>query len=257
MTATARRLDSLVSRERSFSADASHQLRTPLAGLRAAIESELSSPRPEPTVVLYQALSDIDRLERTIRELLTIARTPAIAESCISLADVFTDVEETWRHRVAMEHRRLRVASARFAPPVAGNAAILRHALDVLLDNALRHGAGMIAIDLIVTDESVTIGLSDEGPGFRSEPSANDESSSDQFDGAVHGPRPSPGSTACRCHARPPVDRAHRSEAPARHTATALHSCRSLSNPPRQRWRRIGFPPPTLLRTLARPLGQC
>jgi signal transduction histidine kinase len=187
MTVTARRLDNLVSRERSFSADASHQLRTPLAGLRAAIETELNFPRPDPTVLLHEALSDIDRLERTIGELLTIARTPAILNSCTSLADVFADVEESWRSRVAMEHRSLRVASARYAPPVVGNAPMLRHALDVLLDNALRHGAGTIAIDLTITDESVTITLSDEGPGFTLPPSATDGTNFDPFDGAVHG----------------------------------------------------------------------
>ena len=67
MTATARRLDDLVSRERAFSADASHQLRTPIAGLRAAIQTELAFPRPDRTEVLREAISDIDRLERTMR----------------------------------------------------------------------------------------------------------------------------------------------------------------------------------------------
>ena len=68
MTATARRLDNLVARERSFSADASHQLRMPLAGLRAAIETEIEFPRPDQTEVLHESLVDIDRLEGTIAE---------------------------------------------------------------------------------------------------------------------------------------------------------------------------------------------
>jgi signal transduction histidine kinase len=60
----------------------------------------------------------------------------------------------------------LTIASARYAPVVTGNAAMLRHALDVLVDNALRHGGGTITIDLTTTDDSVTISVTDEGPGF-------------------------------------------------------------------------------------------
>ena len=86
MTATAARLDDLVARERSFSADVSHQLRTPLAGLRAAIETELEFPRPDHTVVLRESLDDIERLERTILELLAIARSSQPNGSPVSIA---------------------------------------------------------------------------------------------------------------------------------------------------------------------------
>ncbi len=167
MTATAQRLDDLVTRERAFSADVSHQLRTPLAGLRAAIETELEFPRPDSTVVLREAISDIDRLELTITELLTIARAPSVADSSVSLAEVFAEIETSWIARLPTG-RSLTIASARYAPTVAGNAAMLRHALDVLVDNALRHGAGTIAIQMTTTDDSVTISVTDEGPGFHS-----------------------------------------------------------------------------------------
>ena len=132
MTATAQRLDDLVTRERAFSADVSHQLRTPLAGLRAAIETELEFPRPDSTVVLREAISDIDRLELTITELLTIARAPSVADSSVSLAEVFAEIETSWIARLPTG-RSLTIASARYAPTVAGNAAMLRHALDVLV----------------------------------------------------------------------------------------------------------------------------
>jgi signal transduction histidine kinase len=70
---------------------------------------------------------------------------------------------------------------------VTGNATMLRHALDALLDNALRHGGGTISIDLILTDESVTLRLSDDGPGFTSPPFETEGSRVDQTGGAVHG----------------------------------------------------------------------
>jgi signal transduction histidine kinase len=185
MTATARRLDDLVSRERSFSADASHQLRTPIAGLRAAIETELAFPRTDHTEVLHEAISDIDRLERTITELLTIARTSEIATAPVVLAEVFAEIEENWRGRFARADRPLTIAAARYAPTVRGSSAVLRHALDVLVDNALRHGAGEVRIDHTVTETTVTISVTDDGPGFSTP--ALVEPASPEDDMSLHG----------------------------------------------------------------------
>src|SRR5262249_52305381 len=63
LTSTAHRLGGLVERERAFSADASHQLRNPLASLRLALETELAQPRADATLALHDALDDVDRLE--------------------------------------------------------------------------------------------------------------------------------------------------------------------------------------------------
>ena len=187
MTATALRLDDLVTRERAFSADASHQLRTPLAGLRAAIETELEFPRPDPTVVLHEAISDIDRLERTITELLAIARTSKITTSPVTLADVLADVESTWQRRFAGADRALTIAPARYTPTVKGNASVLRHAIDVLLDNALHHGAGEVRIDHHITDDAVTVTISDNGHGFSSGIEPADDLGAAHGAGSLHG----------------------------------------------------------------------
>jgi signal transduction histidine kinase len=165
MTATARRLDDLVTRERAFSADASHQLRTPLAGLRAAIETELQFPRADHAQVLREAIVDIDRLERTITELLAIARDPGAASVSLSIAAVLRETEVAWRGRLAALGRPLRIADASELPPVHGNGTMLRHALDVLLDNALTHGGGEVRVDHSFTAETVTLSVLDEGRG--------------------------------------------------------------------------------------------
>ncbi len=168
MTATAARLDDLVARERSFSADASHQLRTPLAGLRAAIETELELPRPDHTEVLRESLDDIERLERTITELLTIARTPQPDQaSTAALAPILDEITAAWHGRFALVGRPLTVADASSSPEVRGNPLMLRQALDVLLDNALTHGGGETRIELHQRADTVTITVSDEGPGFQ------------------------------------------------------------------------------------------
>jgi signal transduction histidine kinase len=163
---TARRLDDLVSRERAFSADASHQLRTPLAGLRSGIETELAFPRADPTQILRESLDDIGRLERTIAELLTLARTPTLAAATCSLADVQVDLRADWHGRFAARGRRITLADAATVPKMIGSGAVLRHALDVLLDNALVHGAGEARVDHAVGDDSITIVVSDEGSGI-------------------------------------------------------------------------------------------
>jgi signal transduction histidine kinase len=72
LDATAERLDALLTRERTFSADASHQLRTPLAALRIELEAlELRGDAPEE---LDAALAQVERLQATIDTLLAVRR---------------------------------------------------------------------------------------------------------------------------------------------------------------------------------------
>lgn len=142
---------------------------TPLAGLRAAIETELEFPRGDPTAVLREAVSDIDRLEQTITELLSMARASTAASLSVSIAEVMADLETSWSRRLAKRGRTLTVSGARFVPTVRGNRAALRHGLDVLIENALVHGAGEIRIEHAFTHDTVTISVSDEGPGFSDE----------------------------------------------------------------------------------------
>ncbi len=166
LSSTARRLDDLVAKERSFSADASHQLRTPLAGLRASIETELAFPRADSTEVLREALVDIDRLSQTITELLLLARTRRDSSETVAVGDVLDDVRERWTGRFTRAARRFEVDDASAVPRVTGTAAPLRHALDVLIDNAMVHGAGRVQVAQQVGDAMVTISVCDQGTGF-------------------------------------------------------------------------------------------
>jgi len=164
LTTTAHHLDELVSRERSFSADASHQLRTPLAGLRAAIETELEFPRDDHALVLREVLGDIDRLEETITELLALARR-SHSPGATSPTEVLREVEREWHGRLAALGRPL-IVDAESLPLVQGPPAALRHAISILVDNAARHGRGAVRIGAEAGLETVTISVSDDGPGF-------------------------------------------------------------------------------------------
>lgn len=169
ITDTARRLDDLVQRERAFSTDASHQLRTPLAGLRTSIETELEFPRNDPGQLLREALDDVERLESTVRDLLAVARTPGESGGNFLLEAALRETTATWHGRFAAAGRRLVVANAGDDLDIRGNPSLLKNALDALLDNALLHGAGLVRVDHHNTPRTVTISVSDEGPGFDGE----------------------------------------------------------------------------------------
>ncbi len=93
LAVTATRLDALLTRERAFSAEASHQLRTPLAGLRLRLEEAASLPPGSPPAAeaLDGALEAADRLDRTVGELLRLAREPAGARREVLTVDELVD----------------------------------------------------------------------------------------------------------------------------------------------------------------------
>ncbi len=163
---SAARLGDLISRERSFSADASHQLRTPLAALR--LELEAMQLTDGPTAEVDRAVGQVDRLEQTIQTLLTIARdAPRINVTC-DIVDVLAESESRWHGTLAAEGRRLVVGRPTGQVPVRATAVVIGEIFDVLLDNALSHGSGPVSVTLRdVDDEWVAVEVSDHGRGFQ------------------------------------------------------------------------------------------
>jgi signal transduction histidine kinase len=82
------------------------------------------------------------------------------------LDQLFRDIDANWRGSLAVAGRPLSIDDPHALPPVRGDATALRHALDVLLDNALNHGAGEVHIGHRVGGHTVTLTVTDEGPGF-------------------------------------------------------------------------------------------
>lgn len=160
---TAERLGDLVSRERAFSADASHQLRTPLTGLRLRLETALEGGDLRPAV--GAALETADRLERTIDELIALARDAPTARTPADLPALLAEADSHWNGPLAADGRSLRVSSDPAMPGTPASAAATRQILEVLLANAVRHGAGTVTITARDADTAVAVDVADDGAG--------------------------------------------------------------------------------------------
>jgi signal transduction histidine kinase len=170
LNSTAVRLDDLLARERAFSADASHQLRTPLAGLRLRLEAALERPDVDLRRAIVASLADADRLEATIDELLALARdTRAAPAPATDLATLLDELSLEWRERLALQGRDFQLTIEPGTPEVRASGAAVRQVLRVLVDNATTHGEGTVTVRVREATGAVAIEVSDEGAGV-SEP---------------------------------------------------------------------------------------
>jgi signal transduction histidine kinase len=168
---TAIRLGALVDRERSFSADASHQLRTPLTGLRLQLEMALDQPEADLRAAVVAALTSTDRLEATIEELLALARDIPQPSTSFAAVDFLEDLRRRWHPLLAAQGRPLRLVAATTST-VRVQASVLTQILDVLIDNAWRHGLGAVTVTVRGLDDAIAIDVADEGPPMSVDPAA-------------------------------------------------------------------------------------
>lgn len=164
---TASRLDTMLARERAFSADASHQLRTPLAALRMRLELARLDPRIDRQTLLDDALQEVDRLGSTIDDLLELGRDMHTPRAALSVDTVVQELDRTWHGPLAAAGRPLRTVIDPDAPTVHASPAAVRQVLDVLIDNAVTHGSGTVTLRVRPAGNGLAIEVCDEGPGVR------------------------------------------------------------------------------------------
>jgi signal transduction histidine kinase len=167
--ATAERLGAALDRERSFSSDVSHQLRTRVAGLRITLEAAVLTPTSEHEAI-QQAIEETDRLESTIVELLTLARDNRSNIPPVDLVALFDEIQAGWRTRLAEAARPLRVEVEPGLLEPRVSAIAIRHIIDVLVDNAYRHARGEIRVTARSSRDGIAIDVHDEGPGITRAP---------------------------------------------------------------------------------------
>jgi signal transduction histidine kinase len=169
MDTTAERLGESLDRERSFSANVSHQLRTRVAALRVTLESAALTQTSEQETIA-RAIEETDRLESTIDELLALARNTHVDRTELDAHALLDDVERSWRGRFAADGRTLRVAVEPATPTARASAAATRQILEVLVDNAVRHGHGEVHVTARSANDGLAIDVRDEGPGITDDP---------------------------------------------------------------------------------------
>jgi signal transduction histidine kinase len=170
LDATAARLGDLLSRERAFTANASHQLRTPLTGLRLGLETALERPGQDLRAAVVAAIAGTDRLHHTIDDLLALTRGHGRTLEPLRLDDLLREVSLEWQQRLGAARRRLRVHVPTGLPALAASNAAVRQVLTVLVDNAVRHGAGTVGVVVRRTGDAVAVDVSDEGGGIAVDP---------------------------------------------------------------------------------------
>lgn len=167
-----RRLEASMQSQQRFVADAAHQMRTPLAGLKMQAELAL---RQRDLAGIEQTMRQIavgaDRASRLINQLLALARADSHAQAPMDRIDLEVLVGEVARDWVQFARNKgidLGYESPGHPAMIEGNAMLLRELFGNLIDNALRYtprdGAVTVAIDS--SGEHVVVTVADDGPGI-------------------------------------------------------------------------------------------
>jgi signal transduction histidine kinase len=166
------RVERTVQAQREFVANASHQLRTPLTGLKLRLESAMErSDSPEMTHDLTAADKEIDRLAATVDRLLVMARTLEEGGSTeIELHDAAVRAVERWRERAATRNSTLSVDGEPIT--AQANATDVDQILDNLLENAVTYGPGAIELLTGTAERRAFMAVRDHGPGIPAEEQA-------------------------------------------------------------------------------------
>ena len=159
LEASGQRVNEALARERRFSADVSHQLRTPLTAIRLRLHTIESTGA---VGGIADISGDLDRIEATVDHLLSFARDEMPAASTVRLDEAARDAVHRWHDRFVSGSRVLAL-HAPIELSGRGTGASLHQVLDVLIDNALRHGQGSVTVATRSIEGGAVIDVADEG----------------------------------------------------------------------------------------------
>ena len=170
------RVERTVRAQREFVANASHQLRTPLTGIKLRLEAAIAET-PEEAVrdQLRAADKEVDRLAQIIDRLMTMASQ--IEEGRVphaDLGDALARAVQRWHERAAQASTTLVADGANVGPsvPAVADPDDLDQVLDVLIDNAITHAPGRVEVSVSTDRERARVSVADHGPGIPPEEAA-------------------------------------------------------------------------------------
>lgn len=169
-------------KQRRLVADASHQLRNPLAAVRLRADSLADSVDDSGQSTYVSMTAELDRLENLLGQLLRLAREEQVSESrkvgIAATADQSTDLHDVIAERIAFwqpaaeeQDQRLIDSSSRHGPAVQLARHDAEQLLDVAIDNAVRYaGAGTtVTVSTELAGDTVDLVVSDNGAGLPDE----------------------------------------------------------------------------------------
>jgi signal transduction histidine kinase len=163
------RLERTVRAQREFVANASHQLRTPLTGMKLRLESAIAAAEDDDVKQRLQAAErEVDRLSEIVSRLLvTAAAVEEGRPTRVDLDDAIERAVARWDERATRASAK--IAATGDAGRAEGNPSDVDQILDNLLDNAISYAPGDVTIEAGRHDTSAFVAVEDRGPGIRQE----------------------------------------------------------------------------------------
>jgi heavy metal sensor kinase len=173
------RIENAFLRITQFTADASHELRTPISLIRTEAELALRRSRGESEYKesLRNILLEAERTTALVEQLLSLARADSGREALhmqsMNLAETLHQVEESWQQVAQIRNLKF---TANIAPDsfVLGDATALHRLADLLLDNAFKYtpSPGTVLLSLETHGLNAVVAVQDSGPGIAHEEQA-------------------------------------------------------------------------------------
>jgi two-component system sensor histidine kinase QseC len=173
------RISDLIEQERRFTADAAHELRTPIAGIQAQVQvAQAAQQVPERQNALSNALQGCQRATHLISQLLTLARLESYSQAQWVLCDLLSLSQQSLAELATQAHsqqHQLELCELNTPIYVQGLPTLLQVLLRNLLDNAIRYTPASTSIQVCVLQQAKQViwQVADNGSGLAEAELAN------------------------------------------------------------------------------------